>query len=136
MTTRYNIPNPILLRRVLLADAALTGITALAMCLATTPLATLTQLPSSLLSIAGFILLPFVAWVAWLVRQPSRRTAWTVVSVNALWAVDCLLLLASGWVSPNTFGTLFVLVQALTVTIFAVLGYQALTKPARAAFAS
>jgi hypothetical protein len=38
---------------------------------------------------------------------------------NALWVVDSLLLLVSGWVSPTSAGYAFVIAQALVVLMYA-----------------
>ena len=127
MRTTPTIARPALLRSVLLIDAAVTGATALAMLAAAAPLATLTALPADLLRIAGLALLPYVAWIAWLARKPGYRSGWLVAALNALYALDCVVLLASGWVSPNALGIVFVLVQAVAVAAFAVAGAFALT---------
>ena len=137
MNIRSAVSNPVLLRRVFAADAILTGAVALAMCLGSAPLAAITGLPANLLLWAGLVLLPFVVWVAWLARQPhpSPLACWAVVAINTLWEVDCLLLLASGWVSPNAYGVAFLLIQAATVGVFAILGALALVRAPRRAIA-
>jgi hypothetical protein len=43
--------------------------------------------------------------------------------LNALWAVDSILLLVTGWVTPTELGNTFVVAQALGVASFAVLEY-------------
>ena len=121
MTPDTAIANPALLRRTLVADVALTGLTGLAMCALAAPLAALTGLPQTLLLVAGLVLLPYVAWIAWLARRPTRRAVRAVVAINLLWAVDCVLLLASGWTAPNALGIAFVSMQAVTVTTLAAL---------------
>lgn len=126
MRPEQTIANLPLLRRVLAADAALTGLTALAMCLLAGPLAAFTALPPTLLLVAGLVLLPYVAWIAWLAKRPTRGKTRAVVAINLLWAADCLLLLASGWVTPNAFGVAFVLAQALATAVFAALAILAL----------
>lgn len=137
MNIRSAIANPVLLRRVFAVDAILTGAVALAMCLASGPLAAFTGLPAALLLGAGLVLIPFVAWVAWLARHPhpSPLACWAVVAINTLWEVDCLALLASGWVSPNAFGVAFVLIHAATAGVFAVLGALALVRAPAATLA-
>jgi hypothetical protein len=59
------------------------------------------------------------------------------VTVNALWVLDSVLLLALGPVSPSGLGTAFVLAQALVVLGFAAMQWTALrgaaAQPARAA---
>jgi uncharacterized protein YjeT (DUF2065 family) len=120
------ITRPALLRAVLAIDAGVTGLTALAMAAAAGPLAALTALPEDLLRIVGLVLLPYVAWIAWLARKPGYRSSWLVVALNGVYALDCVLLLAGGWVMPNALGVVFVLVQAVAVAGFAVAGAIAL----------
>ena len=59
-------------------------------------------------------------------REVSAAAIWTVVIINALWTLDSFLLLASGWVTPTTFGYVFVAFQAIGVAGFAVLEYLGL----------
>ncbi|WP_437554601.1 hypothetical protein WME97_21870 [Sorangium sp. So ce367] len=109
------------LRRVLLADAALSGATGLLMLAAAAPLAGLTGLPEALFRWAGASLLPFAALVAWLGtrERPARGAVVAVVVANALWVVDSVLLLALGWFEPTAIGYAFVAAQALAVALFA-----------------
>ncbi len=51
-----------------------------------------------------------------------------MIVLNVVWAVDCALLLLSGWVQPTTLGVAFVLIQAAGVLIFAELQFMALRK--------
>jgi len=46
-----------------------------------------------------------------------------VILINALWVAASIVLLLSGWVAPNALGTVFVIVQALAVAVFADLQY-------------
>lgn len=126
MHTAPAIARPALLRGILLVDAGVTGVTALAMAVAAAPLAALTALPADLLRVVGLALLPYVVWIAWLARKPGYRSGWLVAALNALYAFDCVLLLAGGWVSPNVLGIVFVLVQAVAVAAFAIAGAIAL----------
>ncbi len=107
-----------LLRVALLGDAAASGATGLLMAAAAGPLAPLLGLPEPLLRGAGLVLLPYAAFVAWLGR-PVPGLVRAVVAVNLLWAADCVLLLASGFVAPTGLGIAFVLLQALVVLGFA-----------------
>jgi hypothetical protein len=122
-----------LLRRALIADAAITGATGLALLAAAGPLAALFGLPDQLLRYAGVSLLPFAAFVGALSgRESISLTAVRVViAANALWVVDSLLLLVTGWVDPSVLGYAFVIGQALIVAAFAELQYAGLkTSPA------
>jgi uncharacterized membrane protein YoaK (UPF0700 family) len=103
----------------------LTGATGLLLLLGAPFLAGLLELPEVLLRSAGLVLLPFVAFVAYVAtREHFHRSAiWTVIGVNALWAAASVALLLSGWVAPNLFGAAFVIFQAVVVAVFAELEY-------------
>ena len=129
-------PTPFL-RFALLGDAAASGATGLL--LAAGALAPLLGLPEGLLRVAGLVLLPYAAFVAWLGARRDggvpRGAVRAVVAINLLWALDSVLLLALGPVSPNGLGTAFVLAQAMVVLGFAAVQWTALrgAAPARAA---
>ena len=91
------------------------------MLLAAHPLAGILGLPEALLRSAGTLLLPFSACVAYLSLRPRlrRMTVWAVVLVNALWAIDSVVLLVTGWVAPTMAGTVFVMAQAAIVLMYA-----------------
>jgi hypothetical protein len=113
------------LRLALLADATVSGVTGLAMMLGAGVVDGLLGVPGELLRYAGLSLLPFAALVAFLATRESlsRPAAWAVVAYNALWAVDSIVLLASGWIAPTALGYAFIAFQALVVAIFAKLQY-------------
>ena len=83
-------------------------------------------LPETLLLIGGAVLLPFAALVAYLSLRPNlpRVAVWGVILVNVLWAAESVLLLMSGWVTPNAAGYVFVLAQAAVVLMYAELQYM------------
>ena len=116
------------LRRSLLADALITFATGLLLALGAAPLSGLLGLPQPLLFWAGASLLPYAGLVALLARraQAPRAAVWAVVLYNALWALDSVLLLALGWVSPTLLGSAFVLAQAGVVGLFALAQYAGL----------
>jgi hypothetical protein len=118
------------IRFLLAADAAVCLVAATVLVLAAGALAPALMLPETLLRGAGLVLLPWTAFLAWCASQarPGRRAVLAVVVLNALWAVDSVLLLASGWVAPNGLGLAVVLVQAAMGGGIAVL--QALALPA------
>jgi hypothetical protein len=120
------------LRLALLADAAVSGATGLAMMLGAGVVDGLLGVPGVLLRYAGLSLLPFAALVAFLATREnlSRPAAWAVVAYNALWAVDSIVLMASGWIAPTALGYAFIAFQALVVAIFAKLQYIGLRKAA------
>ncbi len=123
------------LRRVLALDAVTSSVAAVALVFAAGPLAELTGLPQPLLFWAGIVLVP---WTAALAIFSSRATMprlalVDIAAINALWVAASVALLATGWVSPNTFGILFVLAQAAGVAVYALLQAGALRQSAQAA---
>ena len=111
-----------LLQDALRLDAAVTGANGLAYLVAAGPLEDLLGLDAALLRGAGAVLVAFAAFV---VLAGTRRGAVkAVVAVNAVWALDSLVAAAAGWGSPTTAGTVWIVLQALTVGGFA--GLQAL----------
>lgn len=126
----HSLPNDHL-RRIIRWDVALTAPAALAMAIFAGPLGALTQLPETLLRVVGIALLPYVAWLLWLARRPSpsRTASWTMVGLNAVYAVECVALPALGWVAPSLMGWGFLLAQAVVVGTLALLGARALRAP-------
>lgn len=117
------------LRRVLLADTLVSGATGLLMLLGAGLLTDMLDLPTALLRTAGLILLPYALFVIYVATRSSQPAAvWAVIVINALWAVDSIVLLLSGWVTPNALGYAFVLVQAVAVAVFAELQYVGLRR--------
>lgn len=127
------LPTSSFLRSVLAADAVASGATGL-LCLAGAGvLGPVLGLPTPLLRSAGFILLPYVGVLAWLLTRAgvSRRAVWALVVTNAVWAIESLILLGSSWVAPTALGHAFVLLQAAVVAGFAVAQAFALRVPSR-----
>jgi hypothetical protein len=125
------LPSP-LLRRALVADALTSGACGLVLAAAAQPLSGLLGLPTGLLRGAGLALLPFAALVAWLgIRTALPRAAvWALVAVNALWVVESVVLVLSGWVQPTGLGVAFVLAQAVLVALLAELEVVGLRRSA------
>ncbi|GAA5047340.1 CHASE2 domain-containing sensor protein [Thermocatellispora tengchongensis] len=121
-----------LLTRVLWLDTIATGGFAIILAAAAAPLADLLALPEPLLRWAGIALLPYAAVLGYLAGRRTRPRAaiWTLIAVNALWAIDSIALLFTGWVDPNPLGTAFVVVQALAVAAIAELQYMGLRRDA------
>ena len=116
------------LRRVLLADAVMSGAAGLLMLLGAGLLTEMLDLPAALLRTAGLILLPYAAFVVYVANRSQRAMVWAVILINALWTIDSVVLLLSGWVAPNALGYAFVLVQAVAVAVFAELEYVGLRR--------
>jgi hypothetical protein len=123
------------LRRVLAIDAVSSAAMGLGLLVLAPTLAPLLNLPLDLLREAGAILLPFAALVGYLAsrEQPARAGVWTVIALNAVWTVDSIVLLLSGWVEPNGLGYAFVIGQAVVVGVFAELEYVGLRRASLAA---
>lgn len=116
------------IRPVLLADAAITGATALLMLAGASPLGDLLELPVALLAGAGLALIPYVAFLAWLARHdaPPRSGVLAVITLNTGWAVGCIYLLFSDQVAPNALGIAFIAINIIAVLVFAELQVMAL----------
>jgi hypothetical protein len=123
-------PSPFL-RKSLLLDAAASGATALLLIAGASLLDGLLGLPVALMREAGLILVPFVAFVAWVGTREdvARGAVWTIIAANALWVAASIGLLVSGWVAPTALGYAFVIAQAAVVALFAELQYAGLKRP-------
>ncbi|WP_217896732.1 hypothetical protein [Pandoraea sp. PE-S2T-3] len=120
----------VFLVRVLLADALVSGAVGLLQVLAAAPLAALLDLPAEGLRVTGLVLLIYGAALVWLVRRTTlpASAVWTVIAINAIWALDCAVLLASDWIAPNALGVVFIAVQIVTVLVFAELTFIGLRR--------
>jgi hypothetical protein len=120
----------LLLRRALLADAIFSGASALLLSLGAGALAPLLDLPQALLRETGLFLIAYTALVGWLGTRPSlpKPLVAIVVAGNAAWTIASVVLLFSGWVTPNLLGELLVAAQAIVVGVFAELQYVGLRK--------
>ena len=123
-----------LLRRALLADAIFSGIGALVMTLDANLLASLLQLPEALLRETGLFLIAYTALVGWLATRPQvpKALVMLVVVGNGLWTLASFALLFSGAVSPNVFGEIAIVAQAIATGVFAELQYMGLRRSAGA----
>ena len=117
-------------RRILVADAAISGATGVLMVAASGWLEGLLGVPSTLLQYAGASLLPFAVVVTWLARreQVSAAGVWAVIAANALWAFDSVALLFTGWIAPTAAGYAFIVFQAIVVAALAELQYVGLRR--------
>ena len=127
--TKFATPSS-LLRNALLADALLSGATALLLVIAAGPLSSLLGLGVGLLRGAGWFILPFAGLAAsmrWRARL-SRTPVFVLVVGNALWAVDSVLVLLLGWIEPTVPGEVFVVGQAVIVGVLAELQFIGLRR--------
>jgi hypothetical protein len=109
------------LRTVLLADAIASGATGLLMIAGADLLDGLLRLPIALLREAGLVLIPYVAFVAWVGTREaiSRSAVQATIALNVLWVAGSIGLLVSGWVAPTMLGYAFVIAQAVVVGVLA-----------------
>ncbi|MBA3805918.1 MAG: hypothetical protein H0X14_09450 [Acidobacteria bacterium] len=132
-----SFPTSTFLRRVLFADAATCVACGLLLAFGAGRLEQLLGLPAGLSRYAGLSLLPFAAFLGYLATREnlSQKVVWWVIILNALWTIDSILLLMSGWVAPTGLGAAFIVFQAVGVAMFAALEYFGLRKSAAAATA-
>lgn len=122
----------VLLRRALLLDAVVSGANAALMVAGAGLLAPLLGLPAGLLLPAGLALLPYAALLLWLATREavSRGAVVFVIACNLLWALDCVLLLATSWVTPTLLGEAYVALHIVAVLGFAALQWMGLQRSA------
>jgi hypothetical protein len=124
------LQSPLFLRRVLLADAVVSGATGAMLALGGGLIAPLAGVPQTLLLVAGVSLIPYAMLVTVLAIRAilSRPAVWAVIAYNALWVFDSLVLLRTGWITPTLLGEVFVIFQAVVVGLFAALQYLGLRR--------
>ena len=121
------------LRRLLIADAVVSGATGVLMAAAASTLEQFLGVPAPLVQYAGLILLPFAAGVGWLAFQdpPAPAGVKMVIAANGAWVVGSILLLLPGGIDPNALGLVFIIVQAAVVAVLGELQYVGLRKSVR-----
>ncbi len=129
LVATFTTPSP-LLRKSLLADALLSGVTGLVLALLAGPLAAPLGLSVGLLRWSGIILIPCAGFVARLGKRARMQRPWVfvVVACNAVWALDSVLLLVAGWIEPTLPGEVFVLGQAAVAAVLAELQFIGLRR--------
>jgi len=124
------------LQRVLLADAFVSVLVAALQLAFTRTLAGLLGLSDMLLFETGVFLVGYCGLLAWLARGkpvPSLLL-WFLVIGNAGWALGCTAVAMAE--RPNALGLAFLLVQAVTVLVFAGLEFAGIRDSARTGGAS
>ena len=126
---------PTFLRRVLIADAVISGASAVLLLAAAGPLSRILGVPFSLLQSAGVSLLPFLAFLIWLCTRNTvpRSSVWIVIALNLAWVAGSIALLFVDRIDPNRIGVAFIVVQAVAVLGFAEMQYVGLRRSAEAA---
>jgi hypothetical protein len=124
-----------MLRNVLRVDAALSGLTALALMADSQPLSAMTGLPEGALRGIGVALVPWTALLAWLASRavfPSAALV-TVIALNFVWALDCALAAFGVVGSPAGLGIAVLAIQAIGTVVLAELEWIGLRRASRTA---
>lgn len=118
-------PSP-LLKAALTADALVSGAVAALQLIGGQSLASWLALPQPLLTATGAFLVAYAVVLLVLARSRSvvSPLVWIIVLGNLGWALACIALLATGSLTTGFLGTVFVLVQAAAVLVFAALEYK------------
>jgi hypothetical protein len=113
-----------LLRFALKLDAVVSGAAGVAMVAGARVLDRPLGVPAVALVATGLVLVAWavVLWIRVSRGDVGRRVGWTVIGVNAVWAVASVLL-AVGWSALTVAGTVVVLLQAAAVLGVADLQY-------------
>ena len=116
------------IRRVLLADALLSGAAGVLMIAGASVIAPIINLPSDLLLTAGFALMPWMLALLWLARsaEVSRPGVHGVIAVNIAWVLGSIAVLFI--FAPSAFGYAFVIAQAVAVGVLTELQIIALKR--------
>ena len=115
---------PSLLRDVMRLDAAVTGANGVAYLALAGPLEGLLGLSAPLLRGVGAFLVVFALFVAVL----GTRVPLAVIGANIAWAAGSIVAAIAGWGSPETVGTVWIVLQAITVGALAELGLLGLRR--------
>jgi hypothetical protein len=123
------------LRTALLADAIASGATGLLMIVGAGLLDGLLGLPVALLREGGLVLIPYVAFVAWVGTRAaiSRSAVQAIIAINVLWVAGSVGVLVSGWFAPTMLGTAFVIAQGAVVAVLGELQFVGLRRSTTAA---
>lgn len=130
MTSRTLLSTLTDLRTALSLDAVVTGLNGVAYLAAGSVLDDVLGIPGTVLRVVGVFLIAYALSV-WAVRTPrtiSRPLAYSVVAANAAWVAGSLIVAISGWHSPTTIGTVWIVTQAAVVAAFAELQITALRR--------
>ncbi len=118
------------LRKVLIADAVLSGAAGLVMIGGADLTHSLLGLPSGLLFWAGVTLIPFVAALG-LIARANKAPAGVIpaiIAVNFAWVAASLYVAFGPTFAPTLLGQVFVCAQAATVLVFAELQVMGLRR--------
>jgi hypothetical protein len=124
LTSVVAMPGRELLKLVMRADAAVTGANGVAYLALAGPLEDLLGLSSPLLRGVGAFLVVFALFVA----LAGMRAPMLVIGANIAWAAGSIVAAVAGWGSPETVGTVWIVLQAITVGTFAELALLGLRR--------
>jgi len=115
------LPMTSYLKKVLVADAAISGAAAVAMMAGSAFLPPLLGLPAELLLWSGVVLIPFVAGLALVIRQSqvTGSVVVAIIAINIAWVIASLIVAFGPAFAATLFGKIFVVAQAATVALFA-----------------
>ncbi|MGO1073182.1 hypothetical protein [Lysobacter sp. CA199] len=133
MAIATHAPASQLLRRVILADAVVSGAAGLLQLAAAGPLSGWLAIDAGWLRGAGWILMAWLAFLLWTLsrREIGAPLVWTIIGVNLAWIAASVLVLVEGAIAPNALGMAFVLAQAAVVAVFAELQFFGLRRQQR-----
>ncbi|MFJ9343553.1 hypothetical protein ACIRP0_30365 [Streptomyces sp. NPDC101733] len=118
------------LRTFLILDAIVTGANGLIYLLAAGPVGDLLDVSTGVLRGIGAFLTVFGLVVALVARRPVPSTVATkvIIEANLLWTVASVATAIFAWLGTNTLGTVWTVMQAAVVGLFAVLQITGLKK--------
>ncbi|MCX4712245.1 hypothetical protein [Streptomyces griseus] len=123
------------LRLVLRVDGVSTAVMGVALIAAAAPLGSATGMPVAFAVAFGIFQIGGAACLALIAGYPviPPALARTVVAVNALCAVGCVVMAFADFMPLNGFGTVFLMIGALIVTVYTALQYTGLRRMTGAA---
>ncbi|MEG9546916.1 hypothetical protein V5N34_02340 [Streptomyces baarnensis] len=123
------------LRLVLRVDGVSTALMGVVLIAAAAPLGSATGMPVAFAVAFGVFQIGGAACLALIAGYPviPPALARTVVAVNALCAVGCVVMAFAEFMPLNGFGTVFLLIGALIVTVYTALQYMGLRRMTGAA---
>lgn len=129
-----NFQSSPMLRNILVLDAVTCIGAGLLLLVGAGYLANFLALPELLLRYSGLFLIAFGCSVAIVARmpRPGRAVVVAIIAANAIWAIESLALLFTGWVAPNGAGVGLIVAQATGVALLAVIQTVCLLRDAPA----
>ncbi|MFJ9143548.1 hypothetical protein [Streptomyces griseus] len=118
------------LRLVLRVDGVSTAVMGVVLLAAAAPLGSATGMPVAFAVAFGVFQIGGAACLALIAGYPviPPALARTVVAVNALCAVGCVVMAFADFMPLNGFGTVFLMIGALIVTVYTALQYTGLRR--------